>query len=156
LTTFGGEPELWGLDAPHSATEFVAQFIPVSLTVSDLALVISVTHNIMADVCSCYPKGIPFRAFVHVHDPCAKDATRAQISSGHAVGLAHLAVNALRDAWNKYQVRGKVHLFMAVPAGLAFLVGQLLNGFGDVQTYEHVPTHEPCYLSAALLQPSTA
>ena len=33
---------------------------------------------------------------------------------------------------------GTVHLFMAAPAGLAMLIGQLLNTFGAVQTYEHV------------------
>jgi hypothetical protein len=33
---------------------------------------------------------------------------------------------------------GTVHLFMAAPAGRAMLVGQLLNTFGAVQTYEHV------------------
>ena len=28
----------------------------------------------------------------------------------------------------------------AVPAGLAMLIGQMLNTFGTVQTYEHAPT----------------
>jgi hypothetical protein len=80
---------------------------------------------------------------------------RVQLSAAEAVQVAHLAVSALREAWSKYKVRGVVHLFLAVPAGLAFMTGQLLNGFGDVQTYEHVPTQKPCYVSAALLRPST-
>jgi SMODS-associated and fused to various effectors sensor domain len=109
----------------------------------------------MDDVRSCFEKDFPFRAFVHVHQPPAMSGARVQLSAAEAVQVAHLAVSALREAWSKYKVRGVVHLFLAVPAGLAFMTGQLLNGFGDVQTYEHVPTQKPCYVSAALLRPST-
>jgi hypothetical protein len=41
---------------------------------------------------------------------------------------------------------GKVHLmprdreWLALPAGLAMLIGQLLNTLGPVQTYEHIST----------------
>ena len=44
----------------------------------------------------------------------------------------------IRDARREYGGVGTVHVFVAVPAGLAFLVGQLLNTLGQVQTYEHV------------------
>jgi hypothetical protein len=127
---------------------------PDGIDATELALIVSVTHNIMADVCSCFTKNFPFRALVHVHDPHAKSEARCQLSPADAVQLAHLAVNGLRGAWNTYKVRGTVHLFLAVPAGLAFLIGQLLNGFGDVQTYEHIPTQESCYVPAAFLRPS--
>jgi CBASS immunity sensor of nucleotide second messenger signals len=51
---------------------------------------------------------------------------------------------------------GTVHLFMAVPAGLAMLTGQLLNTFGSVQTYEHVTVDgSGRYKAAALLRPNT-
>jgi hypothetical protein len=47
------------------------------------------------------------------------------------------------------------HLFMAVPAGLAMLIGQLLNTFGSVQTYEHVTVDgSGQYRPAALLRPN--
>ena len=47
-----------------------------------------------------------------------------------------------------------MHLFMAVPAGLAVLIGQLLNTFGSVQTYEHVTVDgSGQYRPAALLRP---
>jgi len=154
LTTFGGNQEVWGLDIIPGTTKFVAQSIPANVNATDLALVVSVTHNIMADVCSCFTKDFPFRAMVHVHDEPAKSGTHHQLSAAEAVQLAHLAVNRLREAWKTYKVRGTVHLFVAGPAGLAFLIGQLLNGFGNVQTYEHIPICQPCYLPAALLQPS--
>jgi hypothetical protein len=44
----------------------------------------------------------------------------------------------MRTARREYGNIGTVHLFMAAPAGLAMLIGQLLNTFGAVQTYEHV------------------
>jgi hypothetical protein len=44
---------------------------------------------------------------------------------------------------------------MAVPVGLAMLIGQLLNTFGRVQTYEHIPTDAVgIYRPAALLLPA--
>jgi SMODS-associated and fused to various effectors sensor domain len=51
---------------------------------------------------------------------------------------------------------GTVHLFMVAPAGLAVLVGQLLNTFGAVQTYEHVLTDGSGeYKRAVLLRPGS-
>src|SRR5581483_1412514 len=32
-----------------------------------------------------------------------------------------------------------IHLFIAAPAGFAALLGQLVNGLGPIQTYEHPP-----------------
>ena len=154
LTTFGGKQEVWGLQIPAAPTSFVAQSFPAKPNGREMALIVSVTHNIMDDVRSSFEKDFPFRALVHVHDPEVRGTGRRQLSSGEAVQVAHIAVNGLRDAWRTYKVRGTVHLFLAVPAGLAFLIGQLLNAFGEVQTYEHVPGQKPCYVPAALLQPS--
>lgn len=89
-----------------------------------------------------------------MHEPAVEGPSRRQLSASEALRVAHVAVNGLRDAWRTYKVRGAVHLFLAVPAGLAFLIGQLLNGFGEVRTYEHIPGQEPCYVPAALLRPS--
>ena len=64
------------------------------------------------------------------------------------VGVADVA----RSARAQYRVRGKVHLFMAVPVGLAMMIGQLLNILRQVQTYEHVPERATGrYVPAALL-----
>ena len=52
--------------------------------------------------------------------------------------LAHLVIEAARNARTDYDITGSVHLFMAVPVGLAMLIGQLLNTLGKVQTYEHI------------------
>ena len=62
---------------------------------------------------------------------------------------------ALRHARDTLQPRGTVHLFLAVPAGLAVLIDQTLNTFGPIQTYEHVGTDAVgMYQPAVLLAPS--
>jgi hypothetical protein len=62
---------------------------------------------------------------------------------------------ALRAARDGFQPRGTLHLFLAVPAGLAMMIGQMLNTFGLVQTYEHIGTDAVgSYQPAAGLQPS--
>ena len=44
---------------------------------------------------------------------------------------------------------------MAVPVGLAMLIGQLLNTFGEIQTYEHLPINGVGrYREAVLITPS--
>jgi hypothetical protein len=61
----------------------------------------------------------------------------------------------LRETRRKLGALGKIHLFQAVPAGLAVLLGQYLNTLGPVQTYEHIPIDSTGrYQKAALLQPS--
>ena len=60
-----------------------------------------------------------------------------------------------QSARQEYRPLGVVHLFMAVPVGLAMLIGQQLNTFGDIQTYEHISTDGVgVYRAAARLQPS--
>jgi SMODS-associated and fused to various effectors sensor domain len=44
----------------------------------------------------------------------------------------------MRDARREYGNTGTVHLFIAARARVAMLVGQSLNTFGTVQTYEHL------------------
>lgn len=66
-----------------------------------------------------------------------------------------MIVEGLRQARDTLQPRGTVHLFLAVPAGLAMMIGQMLNTFGPVQTYEHVAVGAVgVYRPAALLEPS--
>ncbi len=76
-------------------------------------------------------------------------------TSGKAVDIVRIIAEALRHARDTLQPRGTVHLFLAVPAGLAVLIGQTLNTFGPIQTYEHVGTDAVgMYQPAVLLAPS--
>jgi hypothetical protein len=67
-----------------------------------------------------------------------------------------MAIEALRDAGSTFQLKpdATVHLFLAVPAGVAFMLGQLLNTWGSVQTYEHTAGNAQPYQPAAHFNPS--
>jgi hypothetical protein len=149
---FGINPEVWGLHVTKTISGFKEEMHPANIGGTDLALVVSVTHEpraVIDDVRATFGSTVPFRAFVHVHS-----GSRRQITAGEAADIACLAANAVANAQSTFKVRGRVHLFLAVPAGLAFMIGQLLNTVGEVQTYEHLAGQTPPYVEAALLRPS--
>ncbi len=149
---FGISAEAWGLHVAKADSGFKSEIHLGKISGSDLALVVSVTHDsktVMDDVRATFGSTVPFRAIVSVHAE-----SRRQITAGQATDIAHLAVNALGDARSELKVRGAVHLFLAVPAGLAFMIGQLLNTLGEVQTYEHDARQSPPYVKAVFLHPS--
>jgi hypothetical protein len=71
------------------------------------------------------------------------------MTSGEAVQAASVVRDALIEA-RQLGCSGTLHTFLAVPAGLAVLIGQNLNTFLPIQTYEHdrdaVPAYQPAYL----------
>jgi hypothetical protein len=75
---------------------------------------------------------------------------------GEATDAALAVQDGMRAARCEYGNIGTVHHFMAAPAGLAMLIGQSLNTFGSVHTYEHVTVDgSGQYRPAALLRPNT-
>jgi hypothetical protein len=118
----------------------------------DLAILINVSENTIPAVRATI--GLPeFRGWVHADPP----STHPYLFSwpGEAVDLAHEIVQAIRATRSRYGRVGDLHLFIAGPAGLAFLLGQLLNTLGTVHTYEHVNDHGiGHYRPAVALQPS--
>lgn len=57
-------------------------------------------------------------------------------SAGEALSAAQQIIEAIRNARRTHQPR-RIHLFLAAPAGLAVLLGQLANTLGPIQLYEH-------------------
>lgn len=56
---------------------------------------------------------------------------------------------------NRLAPVNQIHMFMAGPAGLAVMIGQLSNTLGPMQTYEYITqTGTGVYQPAALLRPS--
>jgi hypothetical protein len=96
----------------------------------------------------------PLRAVASIYPANRSLGGRTNLTGGQALDVAHLTIDALRRARAQYQCRGAVHLFMAVPFGLAFMIGQLLNTLGAVHTYEHMPGRPIPYALAAVLSPS--
>jgi hypothetical protein len=119
---------------------------------ADLAVLINVSENTVPAFRTTV--GLPeFRGLVHADPPGAHPHLLP--GPGEAADLAYEVVSAMRRARSRYGRVGDVHLFIAGPVGLAFLLGQLLNTFGTVRTYEHVSDHGVGhYRPAVALRPS--
>jgi hypothetical protein len=146
-------PELWSLDAKPESSGFEAQIIRNNPAGDDLALLVSVASNVEPAFAATRPQLHQLRGMIVVTKP--GNYPHDLGTAGQARDVVRVIVEGLRHARDVLQPRGTLHLFLAVPAGLAVMTGQMLNTFGPVQTYEHVPTDAVgVYEPAALLEPS--
>jgi hypothetical protein len=150
--TPGRPDQLWSLSAAQEPAGFTAKMWSKDPSARDIAILVSVADNAEPLFAVCQRNLPSLRALVHVR---RAGAYPHHINApGEATDIALTVQNGLRTARREYGNVGTVHLFMAAPAGLAVLVGQLLNTFGAIQTYEHVVTDgSGRYRPAALLRP---
>lgn len=150
--TPGRAAQFWSLSAAREAAGFTARTWSKNPTARDIAVLVSVADNTEPLFAVCQRDLPALRALVHVQ---RGGAYPHQINSpGEAVDIALTVQDSLRAVRREYGNIGTIHLFVAAPAGLAVLVGQLLNTFGAVQTYEHVVADgSGQYKPAALLHP---
>ena len=150
----GRDDQLWALTQPREDSGFKPQIISKDPSGRDVAVLVSVADN-TEPVFAAYQKKLPtLRALVHVTRPGAYPHVLR--TPGEATDVALAVQDGMRTARREYGNIGTVHLFMAVPAGLAMLIGQLLNTFGAAQTYEHVTKDgSGHYAPAALLRAGT-
>jgi len=52
--------------------------------------------------------------------------------------LARTVAEEIRRVRTEHPYATRTHIFLSGPLGLAVLIGQQLNGLGQVQTYEHI------------------
>lgn len=148
-----GRPDfLCTLTAAPDPTPLMVQLIDGTPGAADLAVLVSVSENTVPAFQATTGLG-PFRGIVHAAAPGAYP--HQLDSAGQAVHVAHEVVRTIRSARSRYGTIGAIHLFIAGPAGLAFLIGQFLNTLGVVTTYEHVSVSGTgAYVRAAVLDPS--
>jgi hypothetical protein len=148
------EPQLWGLSVPRAASGYDIDLRSANPSADDVAVLLSIASNV-EPAFGASRSGLPqFRAILHVKRDGAFPQDVATPSEASDIGA--LVVEGLRRARDQYQARGTVHLFLAAPVGLAFLIGQLLNTAGPIQTYEHIPVDAVgVYQPAARLIPAT-
>jgi SMODS-associated and fused to various effectors sensor domain len=146
-------PQLWSLNARPEPSGFEAQIVENNPAGEDLVLLVSVTSNVEAAFAATRPQLHQIRGFVTVAKPGTYPHDLE--TPGQARDVVEVVVKGLRRARDVLQPRGTLHVFLAVPAGLAMMIGQMLNTFGPVQTYEHVATDSVgVYQPAARLDPS--
>jgi hypothetical protein len=132
---------------------FATQIRNGNVAANDLALLVSVASNVEPAFGASRPHLPAFRGIVAVTKPgnYPHDLDRP----GKAVDIVRVIAEGLRQARDAFQPRGTIHLFLAVPAGLAVMIGQTLNTFGPIQTYEHISTDAVGeYQPAAFVEPS--
>lgn len=148
-----GRPDAaYTLDAPPRPSGFSVRLVAERPEAHDLAVLVNVTQDTVPAV-RATPGLPPFRGWVRADPPGS--GPRFFDTPGEAVELAHQIIGRLREARTRYGRIGAVHLFAAAPLGLVFLIGQLLNTFGTIHTYEHVSTDGTGrYEPAVILHPS--
>jgi hypothetical protein len=150
-----GEP--WSLDVAPEPAGFTSELVPNDPNGTDLAALVCVNDDVepafglTVDATGTRSR---FRATLVIQRPGDWFSSTQPLTAGQAIDIARTVQRALRDARSQYPRVRELHLFMAVPVGLAMLIGQLLNTFGTVQAYEHVPSNLVPYQPAALLHPS--
>jgi hypothetical protein len=146
-------PEIWSLDEQQETSGFAARIVNGNVKGDDLAVLVSVASNVEPAFASSGQQLPAFRGMVVVTKP--GNYPHDIETPGKALDIVRIIAEALRQARDTLQPRGTVHLFLAVPAGLAVMIGQTLNTFGPIQTYEHVGTDAVgAYQPAVLLAPS--
>jgi hypothetical protein len=141
--------DAWNLREFPQALEYSVDTEDGQVAAEDVAVLLSVSRSTRESFDRCRTHLPSFRCVVDVRPPAGTPRSLTALDSAVMARSAIAAVQAARD---KYRPTGPVHLFASVPLGLAFMVGQLLNAVGPVQTYEYDPTGVTGrYEAAALL-----
>lgn len=143
----------WSLSVPPEDSYFSARlFDEGPLDSRHLAVLVSVTEDTEPAFAASRESLPPFRARLVIH----KDGRPPHLVStpGRAKAIALMVAQEIRSAQREIRTIEQTHLFLAVPLGLAVLIGQLLNTLGPIQTYEHLPIDGVgVYAPAVLLTP---
>ncbi len=151
--TLGRPDQMWSLDADREASGLVGSTEGAEPDGDDLAVLVSVADDIKPAFGATQRSLPPLRAITQIE---ANDGGSVTLTNPEqAVDAAYVVIEAIRKARQQYRPSGTIHLFMAVPVGLAMMIGQLLNTLGAVQLYEHEPDGAVGrYLPSVLLRPS--
>ena len=149
----GRELQKWSLAARKEASGFQARCEARDLAAENLAVLVSVADHVEPVFAASQGELSCFRAILRFWK--TGEPPHDLENAGQAADLAYSIQREIRSALKNYPDVRCVHLFMAVPVGLAMMVGQLLNNVNAVQTYEMVPSGSgKRYKAAALIHPS--
>ena len=141
----------WSLSATSESVPIEVEFRALEPRAYDIGVLVSITDDVEAPFGATMRQLPSLRTAVHVS---ARSLPLRIESAGQAAALARAVRDAIRQARRDYGATGTVHLFLAVPAGIAVLLGQLLNTLGRVQTYDFQADRADPYSPAVALDPS--
>jgi hypothetical protein len=155
--TIGRPDTPYSLTIPGHPSGFTITTRDGHAAARDLAVLVSVNHNVIpAFQASTNPAD--FRGTIHTQPPQPDNHRFTEgdfTHPGEPTHLAHAIRAELLSTRSRYGQLGDIHLYIAAPAGLAFLLGQLLNTLGPIHTYELAsPDTTGHYQPAVTLTPS--
>jgi hypothetical protein len=126
--------QLWSISEQPESSGFQSNLMSYSTSADQLAVLVSVDNDVRPAFTSDRPHLPTFRAILEV----TKQGTLPHrlATAGEAIDVASSIRAGIREAVNQFPELKGIHLFMAVPVGLAMMIGQLLNTLPPVQTYE--------------------
>lgn len=134
--TKGKPVQLWDVSTPrrpHGSPEWDVAVEKVG-DASDLAVVVSVTHDAIEDAKRTISGSLPsVGTILHLRLPAVGPDSIAD--GGHARWLADALVRIVRDEVTRLRPE-RTHLFPAMPVSLMFLVGQEAAALGPTTVYE--------------------
>ena len=148
--------QLWGLHSSRTPSQLRSATKHHDVNSTALAVLVGVSRGrkeVREDFTASLASLPPFRAVLEIAKP---DDTRYVLANAaEALSAAYAIVEEIAKAKSELGDIRTIHLFLAVPAGLAMLIGQLMNGLPEIQLYEHVPGASPGpYRPAFKLNPS--
>lgn len=132
-----GKEQEWSLRADSKPSGCAVKRTSGSTDTEELAVLISVADDVATSFVASRDEFGPFRAILSITAPGPFPHTIG--SAGEAVDLVQQVIAAIRESRRELRLVGGVHLFMAVPVGVAMMLGQSLNTLGAVHLYEHAP-----------------
>lgn len=143
-----GSYEPWDLGTETEPSGLEAEYTEKDVSASDLAVLVNISDEVRNEFGRTKSRLPNFNG---VLDLSLTEERRTHLSPPQAAHAAEVFKEAVRDALNHPWKTSTIHLFMAIPAGLAFLFGQQSNTLPPLQTYL-LNTEERKYEPSALLK----
>jgi hypothetical protein len=148
----GRAEQVWSLSAERDAAPVEIDQTSGDPNSQEMAVVVSINHDAEEALRHSDSEVPTFRGYLRLRGRGGQPADLQ--TPAQAADAAFRLVECIGEARRRWRDIRRIHLFIAGPAGFAVLVGQLLNGLGPVQTYEHIPNDSiGHYRRAALLHP---
>jgi hypothetical protein len=141
-------PALWSLTCEEEPVDLHISSTGRDLSANDLGLVISISDDARPAFDRSSPALPPLRA---VLDARLKNFSH-DLNPGQVSAIVRKIVRELREARALYRTDGTLHIVLAGPVGLAVLLGQWLNTFKAIATYEFCLGEDPPYQIATILR----
>ncbi|AXG08393.1 SAVED domain-containing protein [Haloplanus rubicundus] len=122
----------WRLNLNLEESNLQSDLEEIDRTASDLAVLVNITDDVKPEVGKTKSKLPDFNGILEFG---FEEDSKDRLTAPEAAHAAKVFQQDLRDAMNRLPETSTIHLFMATPAGLAFLFGQMTNTSPTIQTY---------------------